>query len=76
MTFEQTKIYCSENIFKNIVALGQKYQLNETEMEVMDKHIKNGVLAYLAAKYPLTESIAVNKKLEQAVRGVDNIESV
>ena len=42
----------------------------------MDKHIKNGVLAYLAAKYPLTESIAVNKKLEQAVRGVDNIESV
>lgn len=29
MNFEQTKIYCSENIFKNIVNLSQSYSINE-----------------------------------------------
>jgi hypothetical protein len=28
MSYEQTKIYCSENIFKNIVVLSSKYTLN------------------------------------------------
>jgi hypothetical protein len=34
------------------------------EMEMIDNHIKNGVLAYLEAKYPLTDSNFVNKKME------------
>jgi hypothetical protein len=32
MNYEQTKIYCSENIFKNIVVLSSKYTLSVTEM--------------------------------------------
>jgi hypothetical protein len=28
MNFEQTKIFCSENIFKNIAALNEKYHLS------------------------------------------------
>jgi hypothetical protein len=68
MNFEQTKIYCSENIFKNIVVLGSKYTLSAEEMELIDNHLKNGVLSYLAAKYPLTDSTEINKKLEAAIR--------
>ena len=64
MSFEQTKIYCSENVFKNIARLSKKYSLSEMEMEKIDSHIKNGVLTYLAAKYPLTDSNFVNKKME------------
>jgi hypothetical protein len=42
----------------------------------MDTHIKEGVLSYLAAKYPLTDSTEVNKRLEETVKEVDNIESL
>jgi hypothetical protein len=63
MSFEQAKIYCSENIFKNIVRLSQKYRLSDLELKLIDNHIKDGVLKYLAAKYPLTDSTLVNKKL-------------
>jgi hypothetical protein len=63
MSFEQAKIYCSENLFKNIVRLSEKYRLSDLELELIDNHIKKGVLNYLAAKYPLTDSTIVNKKL-------------
>jgi hypothetical protein len=76
MNFEQTKIYCSENVFKNIARLSKQYRISEYEMETLDKHIKQGVLGYLAAKYPLTDASFVNKKMEVAVREVDNIESL
>jgi hypothetical protein len=32
MNYEQAKIYCSENIFKNIVILSQKYNLRAEEI--------------------------------------------
>jgi len=56
MSFEQAKIYCSENILKNIVILGQKVTLTDKDFEVMDAHIKTKVLDYLSAKYPMTDS--------------------
>jgi hypothetical protein len=68
MTFEQAKIYCSENIIKNIVLLGQKVVLTDKDFEVMDKHIKTKVLDYLSAKYPMTDSAEANKRLEETVR--------
>jgi hypothetical protein len=63
MTFEQTKVYCSENILKNIVILGQSVVLTDKDFEAMDKHIKKKVLGYLSAKYPMTDSTEANKKL-------------
>lgn len=42
----------------------------------MDKHIAKEVLGYLAAKYPKTDSVTVNKKLEKAIRGVDLIDEM
>jgi hypothetical protein len=56
MNYEQTKIYCSENIYKNIVVLSSRYTLSAAEIELIDDHIKKGVLSYLTAKYPLTDS--------------------
>lgn len=76
MNFDQTKIFCSENIFKNIVNLSSKYTLNSTEIEQIDAHIKNEVLAYLSAKYPLTDSTEINKNLEGAIREIDNSEAL
>ena len=63
MNYEQTKIYCSENIFRNIVILSSRYALSAAEIELIDDHIKNGMLTYLTAKYPLTDSNEINKKL-------------
>lgn len=76
MSFEQAKVYCSENIFKNIVNLNKSYSLSSKEFETIDNHIKTGVLNYLATKYPLTDSTDINKKLEEIVHEVDNIESI
>ena len=76
MSFEQAKIYCSENIFKNIALFSKKHQLSAAEMKTIDEHIKKGVLTYLSAKYPLTDSSEVNKKLEAVVHEVDNIEAL
>ena len=67
MSYEQVKIYCSENILKNIVTLSSQYTLSLDELELIDSHLKKGVLSYLAAKYPLTDSNEINKKLEAAV---------
>jgi hypothetical protein len=63
MSYEQAKIYCSENIFKNIVRLSEKYRLSDKELKLIDDHIKDGVLKYLATKYPQTDSTLANKKL-------------
>jgi hypothetical protein len=68
MTFEQAKVYSSENILKNIVILGQSVTLTDKDFETMDKHIKKKVLDYLSAKYPMTDSAEANKKLEATVR--------
>lgn len=76
LSYEQTKVFCSENIFKNVVLLSQQHRLSDEEMEAIDGHVKTGVLGYLALKYPLTASAEVNRKLQEAVREVDNIESL
>lgn len=76
MNFEQAKIYCSENIFKNLVLLNQRCSLTARDFQLIDSHLKNGVLTYLGKKYPLTDSAEVNKKLEEIVHEVDNIEAL
>ena len=64
MNFEQAKIFCSENIFKNMVILNKNYKLSAQEFEMLDSFIEKKVLHYLGKKYPLTQSVEVNKKLE------------
>ena len=54
MTFEQTKIYCSENILRNIALLTDKINLSAEHMEIINNHLKNRILPYMNSKYPMT----------------------
>ena len=56
MRFEQAKVYCSENIFKNLVRLNQRYQFSAEEFKLIDEHIKEGIMSYLQRKYPSTDN--------------------
>lgn len=63
MNFEQAKVYCSENFFKNLAILNKSHPLSKEAFELIDNHVKKGVIGYLNAKYPLTEGTEINKKL-------------
>jgi hypothetical protein len=76
MSFEQAKIYCSENILKNIVKLSQKVTLTKQHFEVIDAHLKTKVIDSLFLKYPINDEVKVNKRLDEKIREVDNIESL
>jgi hypothetical protein len=68
MNFEQAKVYCSENIFRNIVILAQENGLTAKQIQIIDKHIKDNVLDLLSAKYPLADSTEIHKNLEEIVQ--------
>jgi hypothetical protein len=76
MSFEQAKIYCSENMIKNIITLGRKVTLTKQHFEIIDTHLKTKVIKYLTFKYPINDEVKVNKKLDEKIREVDNIESL
>lgn len=63
MSYDQAKIYCSENIISNIIRLNENYHLTSEEIKDIDEHIEDGVTTYLLTKYPMTETQVVNKAL-------------
>ena len=67
MNFQHAKIFCSENIFKNITNLSRHYTLSAKELSIIDHHVERSVLNYLGTKYPLTDSTNINKKLEEII---------
>lgn len=76
MNFEQAKIFCSENIIKNLVVLNERHHLNNREFQQLDSYIQHKILHYIRKKYPQKQSTEVNKKLEELVDEVDNIEAL
>jgi hypothetical protein len=68
MTFEQTKIYCSENILRNIVLLTDKINLSPEHMEMINSHLKNRVLPYMNSKYPMTAATDTNKAFQKVIK--------
>jgi hypothetical protein len=76
MSYDQAKIYCSENMIRNIIRLNSAYSLNSKEVQWIDEHIEEGVTAYLLAKYPMTETQVVNNALESEIKEIDNIEAL
>jgi hypothetical protein len=40
MSYEYTKIFCSEGILRNVMLLTNKYHLNERQMRMIDDHIE------------------------------------
>jgi len=63
MTFEQAKVYCSENILKNLALLGSNKSLTHKDFAVIDSHIQGNGINYLMTKYPKTDSKDLNTKL-------------
>ena len=71
MTFEQTKVFCSESVLRNLLRLTQKYKLTEGQVAEVNKHIGGEVLDYLMKKYPMTQSKDINKALEKELKEID-----
>lgn len=76
MSYDQTKIYCSENIICNIIRLNESLHLNSDQIKMIDNHIEDGVAPYLLTKFPMTETMVVNKALESEIKEIDNIEAL
>ena len=76
MTYEQTIVYCSENVFKNLVRVNKKYYLTAADFAMIDNHIRNGVLHYMKKKYPLTDNEEISKKFEREIQEKDNMEAL
>lgn len=72
MTFQQTKIYCSANILRNLLNLADKLELTPTTLSILEQEMTR-LLRYLQLKYPLVDSTQVNKALEGAVQEIDNM---
>jgi hypothetical protein len=41
LTYEQLKVYCSENILKNIAVLTQKYRISADEFKEIDEFFRD-----------------------------------
>jgi hypothetical protein len=54
MNDNQMKAFVSENILRNLVFLVEKCKINEKEIEMIDRLLKDKVLPYSKAKYPLS----------------------
>lgn len=76
MSYEHTKIFCSEGILRNIVLLTKKFRLNERQMKIIDDHIEDKIVSYMKRKYPMTESNDVSKAIDESVNPIDNREAL
>lgn len=54
LSYEQTKICCSEGILRNIVLLVKKYILSKEQIKIINHHIEQNIIKYLKRKYPMT----------------------
>jgi GDP-L-fucose synthase len=54
MEEKQMKAFVSENFLRNLVLLVEKCQITQKEIEQIDKLLKDKVLPYSKAKYPLS----------------------
>lgn len=71
MTYEQTKIFCSQEILKNIYSLSKEWKLTQSQMELINEHIEEKIVPYMQKKYPLTESIEINKTVDSKIKKID-----
>lgn len=72
MTFEQSKVFCSSNILRNLVNLAEKMELTEGLLESMENEMVR-LLRYGQLKYPLTESKEGGRVLAGSIQEVDNM---
>ena len=54
MTFSEAKVFCSENILRNLNNLDDKWSLSGEELRALDRFVEEDILTYIASKYPLS----------------------
>ena len=74
MSFQQAKVYCCQQILKNISSFAEKHEISSTVLSDLDKIMKKKVMPYLAQKYPLSETLNVNRSLNRVVKEINNME--
>jgi hypothetical protein len=72
MTFENTKIYASEQIMRNLVRLCERFPLGKEEFRIFNQHLQSDTVSYMWHKYPMTVSQEVNRNLNRVVKEVDH----
>ncbi len=72
----QMKAFVCENFLRNLVLFVEKCKINAEELEMIDSLLKQKVLPYSKAKYPLTGESEVNKALKNSVKPIDNSQMV
>ena len=65
LTFENMKIYASEQILRNLVRLFENCQLKKNDLKTISHHLQNNILTYMWHKYPMTLSQEVNRALNR-----------
>lgn len=76
MTFEQAKVYCCEEILKNVGAFAEKHDISASVLSQLDNIMKKKVMPYLAQKYPLSEDFNANRALNRVVKEINNMEVI
>ncbi len=55
LSLTRAKIFCSENILKNLINLNSRWPLTSEVISVIDNFIHYELLPYLKRKYPVAE---------------------
>jgi hypothetical protein len=70
------RAFVCENFLRNLVSLVEKFNITAEEMRMIDRLLKEKVLPYWKAKYPLSFS-SVDKILQNAeIKSIDNSQMV
>jgi hypothetical protein len=72
----QMKAFVCENFLRNLIFFAEKCTITVEEIQMIDTLLKEKVLPYSKAKYPLTAESEVNKALKKSVKSIDNSQMV
>lgn len=68
LSVRQAKIFCAENVLKNIVYCSQQRKLTSEHLAVIDAFVAGSILPYLSQKYPVSETTDASKQFNELVR--------
>ena len=80
LSYEEVKIYCSENLLLNLLLFFENIseKVNDQEIYHTMSHtnkIITDCLGYLLSKYPQMREAKPNKKLREAISSLNNMEN-
>ncbi len=68
LSIKQTKMFCAENVLKNIVYCSQQRKLTSEHLAAIDFFVGGSVLPYLSQKYPISESTDASRQFNELVK--------